>query len=1635
MKNIRKQRRYTLGFGIFALAAILTFQASANPFNDGTTNNISTDTVYNSTLYVGVQNPDNSLIITNDATVLATDLIVGQLQNSTNNLVSVIGDSRLVVGDATTNGLTTGGIVVGDNDGDAALILQNDSTIDTDNLYVGFGTNDSGKIKVSGNGSEINVANDAFVGYDGSTNSIDIGTDASLNIGGNLNIGYNGGSNNEVNVSGNLFVNSTNNINVVNPDADNGITIKANGTLQVGGAVDTGTLDDLGVDLAANASLEVGGALQLEDNKINGSHTVILNDELSTNNTAIWNSSTLAVIGDTTSNNSLIFTNGATGTSANILQVGSGTSARNNALIVGGTGSRLVALSDVMIGAQGDNNEFVIDGGGEATVAGNLYLGNNSGATGNEVRVGSNSVLNALSDVIVGDNGSDNTFTLNQGTVTVGNDFVLGSASGNNRYFQTGGSNTVSGEFIIGKTAGATGQTGHVDDDAVETTGNLAIIGDDATLNLQSLTVGLEGGGCIMTIRDGGLVNVDGDVVIGEAVGDNYIYLQRDSNTQFNVTGDLVVGKEGGSNRFAAYGGTANIDGNLYLGASTNQHEIKNFIHVETTNAVINVANAIHIGASNSLNTLDIVAGATVNAQDLYVGGIDGVSNNVVTVTGENSLLSISNSATVGAGGNSITVENGGWLAVGESTTTNLPPSTGGAIAVGNSDGSASFTVGESSSAEAGYIYIGAGTNDTGSIAISGSNTTLSATQDLVVGVYGSSNTLSIADGATASGNLIIGQNAGANSNSVTIAGTDSSVDANEITIGAEMNSGNTLNLNDGALLTLNGSLNIASNNALNINDGGTFKSTGDFNLTHQSTNGFNFNSGATLEVGGMLTATNALDGGRNIVLDGGQWNVETNLLVGINTDSNNVSVTGSGALLTANGLDIGSTNTVGNTLLIEDGGTVEIEEHLSIANGNVLNLGSNGTLQVVGDFTALSPSATNFNFGEDAILKVGGMLTTSTNQNTISKGQTIVIDGSLSTNHTAQWNVGNDLYIGSTNGSGTLSILDGALLESISAEIGNANSNRVSITGAGSLWTISSNLTVGASGSYNELLISGGATNDINFDAFIGQGDSSNNTVIVSGNNSLWNIGNNLTIGGMAENGNNWLQVLEGANVSVANDMTLKNGSVLDIGTNSTVSVMGDYNQDRTSELNIYAGQETAGLLDVEGDANFTNGTSVKVKSHGDLVADENFRYTIIDAGTLTFGSGTNGTDGILKFIGALDGATNYLVDSSLVIEGTAASLADIIGADPDSQLGRVADEIDGLSTPEAIEMYSILSQMEVAHANEAMDNYYGEKSSSTPANNMINLGLQSVAQQITMRADNTRSRMGVASSKVNWNKPSGVAGPHESGQELQGWISAYATRADQSGSGGFSSYDANVNGFMIGADLSVAENVLVGVAGGSGNTSIDKDNDADADTKTTFVAVYASTGTRDWFTDTSIIFGNSSIDSTLGSTFDTTADYDAKNVAIYFGGGKEITGEYLIFTPQASLLGNYYKQDAYTEDATTAVARDVDSFDAFYLQSSLGASLGFYTAMGNVTLKPEIRLHWLHEWNASDESLDYSLVGGANNYSMKLQAPEEDIIKLGVGTSAKLGDYLELRADLDTRQGSDYSDYTILGSLRYQF
>ena len=1260
---------------LIILAAVAsTPLAFANSFDNGTTNLISSNTVYNSEVYVGYFNPDNTLIVTNDATLKVDEIILGNSDDSTNNTVTIIGNSRLIAGNANTNGLSTGGIVVGDADTNPGVSINNASTMNAEYLYIGYGTNDSGQVEVTGKGSELNIAQDAYIGYNGSDNDLDIGSGTAFNVDGDLFVGENS-SNNTVNISGSLFVNTTNSINVT---SNSSVVINSGGKLQIGGDVESGTIEDLGVEMKSGSTLELGGELTLSKNRIDDSHHVILNNDLSSE-TAEWQSSSVTIIGRDSSNNSLTFTNGATGTAGSILQVGQNNGANYNKLTVGGAGSTFTAEGPLSVGNSGKYNELNIIDGGQVDAQKSLIIGFSSDGTGNEVNVQSNGVLNVGADVIAGNNGGNSKFNVNHGQVTVGNDLALGVNSTGNR-LTASGSNAqvnVTGDFTIGSEAGSAAATIR---NTTDTDGSWAALFDGATMDVQNLTVGKDGSGSILTIRDEAVVNVSGNAVIGENSGDNYIFLEEGSNAQFNVSGDLTVGSDGdaGDNRFAVYGGTADIGGDLLVGANTNQHELTNYIHLQTTNAVLNVANAIRIGSVSSDNTMTLAEGATATAVDLLVGTYESSSNNIVTVKGDRSLLEVSGNLEIGSstsGGNSVILEDGGTLDVTQTS-----------------------------------IMIG------------------------------------------------------------------------------------------------------STNDALTVADGGILKTLGwDWDLQTGLATNITFEAGSTLHMSGVLSGTNKVEGGLNYVLDGAgaSWDLGTSdLYIGDETSNNSLSLT--------NGVNLA----IAGNAYVKNDGTFSID--------------SKSQAHIKGDYEQDSTST----------LAIG----VSSNQMT-SGNINLVVDGN------AEFGKTDDI-----ENNPIIRIFDDGIGES----------NEVKIVQAGSLTIDGEEATAG------------------NFEA---------------------NIHSNL---------------LFGFDVTLTNDVY-------------TYIILNNFR-----ELSL-------------GDALNLEGQLLDVANEIDAMAD--------------------------------DGVTN------------------------------------------AVEMRTTIDGMTGSAATASLDNLYGEKMSSVPANNIINMGVQSVSEQLTMRADNTRNRSG---SSIT---PAGANGPHTEEQELQGWISAFGTWGDQDAANGFDGYEADMTGFMVGADLSVAENILVGLAGGSSSATIDQNAGTSSDIKSLYGALYGSVGTHDWFGDISLIYSSSTVDSRMDSNFDTTAEYDAHNFAVMLGGGKEYVGKYLIFTPQASILANYYAQYSYEEESSDAVARKVYSFNQFYMQSSLGASLGMYTAAGDVTLKPEVSAYWMHEWNANDENLDYRLQGSSNRYTMQLQAPEKDIIKLGIGSSAKIGEYLELRADLDTRFGKDYSDYTLLGSLRYQF
>jgi T5SS/PEP-CTERM-associated repeat protein len=173
----------------------------------------------------------------------------------------------------------------------------------------------------------------------------------------------------------------------------------------------------------------------------------------------------------------------------------------------------------------------------------------------------------------------------------------------------------------------------------------------------------------------------------------------------------------------------------------------------------------------------------------------------------------------------------------------------------------------------------------------------------------------------------------------------------------------------------------------------------------------------------------------------------------------------------------------------------------------------------------SLSVENTNTVLTNSGVLRVGQA--GSANSLVISNGGTVqnstgIIGFTNSSNNSvlvtgknSLWSNSAAVIVSRSGASNSMVISDGGTVKNSVGTIGSnslASNNSVLVTGTNSLWSNSSSLTVGGNGSSNSMVISNGGKVQ-NTAGFIGFGSSSNNSVLVTGMNSLW-IGDYLYVG-----------------------------------------------------------------------------------------------------------------------------------------------------------------------------------------------------------------------------------------------------------------------------------------------------------------------------------------------------------------------------------------------------------------------------------------------------------------------------------------------------------------------------------------
>jgi fibronectin-binding autotransporter adhesin len=425
-----------------------------------------------------------------------------------------------------------------------------------------------------------------------------------------------------------------------------------------------------------------------------------------------------------------------------------------------------------------------------------------------------------------------------------------------------------------------------------------------------------------------------------------------------------------------------------------------------------------------------------------------------------------------------------------------------------------------------GTLSMGTYSDSVGQVTVDGggritSSGSLTSTSSLYVG-NNSSGTLEITSGGKLqnSSNCYLGYNAGS-SGTVTVDGAGSTWS----------NSSNLYVGNTGS-----GTLNILNGGAVAVTN---------TTYVHGVTDRINFGtSGGTLTTKMLFASSSQLTGIGTMATRGIVGDVD---LVFDASGSSSFTF-GAGGTATVNmsaasgNADLGvGLSTVG-TLTIKNGSRV-----FSGSGYTGYNSGSLGTATVNG--TGSSWSNTYFYVGYNGMgtLNVVSSGTVSNyigyiGYNSGSSG-TVTVSGAGST-----WSNSSNLYLGN-NGSATLNVINGGVVSNSSGYIGceTGSSGTVTADGAGSRWSCSGTLTIGRSGNGILNVLNGGTVSN-SYDGYIGYNTGSSGTVTVDGAGSTWTNSSDLYVG---NTGSGTLNILNGGAVAVTKTTYVRAADKINFGTN----------------------------------------------------------------------------------------------------------------------------------------------------------------------------------------------------------------------------------------------------------------------------------------------------------------------------------------------------------------------------------------------------------------------------------------------------------------------------------------------------
>lgn len=248
---------------------------------------------------------------------------------------------------------------------------------------------------------------------------------------------------------------------------------------------------------------------------------------------------------------------------------------------------------------------------------------------------------------------------------------------------------------------------------------------------------------------------------------------------------------------------------------------------------------------------------------------------------------------------------------------------------------------------------------------------------------------------------------------------------------------------------------------------------------------------------------------------------------------------------------------------------------------------------------------------------------------------------------------------------------------------------------------------------------------------------------------------------------------------------------------------------------------------------------------------------------------------------------------------------------------------------------------------------------------------------------------------------------------------------------------------GFFVGADYAWSENLTTGLFGGYQGAYAKYANGSMASANSALFGGYAAFQSGGFYSDAIVSGGYNGYvakRSIQFSTIDRTARAtpDGGQLSAYLDLGHDWRAGGFTFGPLVSAQYTYSGIAPFTESGADSLDLRVEQQNASSLRTNLGGRISYtWNIASGLTLIPEVRMFWQHEYLQNSTTIGASLDGGAGpSFDYSTTVPARDSVFAGAGLSAafgrNLGAFVYYNADFGRQ---DYLSHMISTGLNWKF